>query len=217
MEEAGRIRLKRGILLVFEGIDGSGKTTQAQMLCERLRGKRYDAVCLHEPTGGRWGKLIRDLEREGSAHVDANTEMDYFYKDRLEDVAMNIEPALKARKIVVMDRYYPSNVAYQGARGLDPNRIEDMNRKIAPEPDFIIIFDLEPEAALDRIRRKRGSAPSCFESEGYLGKVRKIFLDRFGGRSNVRVLDGGSDRSPQVLSDQVWQSVEPLIRRAEIR
>jgi len=153
-EAQGR-KLKRGIIAAFEGIDGAGKSTQARMLCERLRDEKYAIICLHEPTDGLWGEKIRALAKNGRDNVTAQTEMEYFYNDRIEDVKNNIRPALEAKKIVIMDRYYFSSVAYQGARGINPTYIEERNKLIAPEPDVAFILDLSPHTAIDRIIEKR--------------------------------------------------------------
>ena len=115
LELEQRKQLKKGVLIAIDGIDGSGKTTQTIILFERLRKNGYPVVHLHEPTEGVWGQKIKDLAANGRHRVTAETEFDFFFQDRLEDVEKNILPTLKKKKIVIMDRYYFSNVAYQGA------------------------------------------------------------------------------------------------------
>ncbi len=114
---------KKGCLVSIEGIDGAGKSTQIRLLDEWLRRSGIDAVILKEPTDGVYGRQIR---QNAAAHkpVSPEEEMRLFMLDRREDVRHNILPALVAGKLVIMDRYYLSNIAYQGARGLDPAKIE---------------------------------------------------------------------------------------------
>lgn len=211
----GRKRLKRGVLIAIEGIDGAGKTTQAQILGKKLLKKGYPVISLHEPTEGRWGKKIKDLAKNGRHRILPETELDYFYFDRLEDVKENISPSLKKKKIVIMDRYYLSSVAYQGARGLDPDDIEKRNKMIAPIPDITILLDLDPEVALKRIRHNRNATPNHFERKKYLDHVRKVFLKQFSNRSKVKIVKGDSDRSIQRVASEIWKIVEPIIRNIE--
>jgi len=207
--------LSRGILIAIEGIDGAGKTTQSLMLSDRLSKKGYSVVPLHEPTDGIWGDKVRDLAKNGRHQVKAEEEMEFFYKDRLEDVTKNINPALKKKSIVIMDRYYFSSVAYQGARDIDPNYVENINKEIAPKPDLLIILDLTSAAGLKRIREKRNSTPNYFERSKYLQKVRKIFLEQFRNRPYTRVIDGDNTRSEQVVGEEIWEVVQPIIAEAE--
>src|SRR5665647_3426147 len=108
--------LKHGILIAVEGIDGAGKTTQSHMLTEKLNEEGYSAIFLHEPTNGQWGQKIKELAKNGRHGITPEEELDLFYKDRIEDVEKNINPNIKEKKIIVIDRYYYSNVTYQGAR-----------------------------------------------------------------------------------------------------
>ena len=213
-EAQGR-KLKRGIIAAFEGIDGAGKSTQARMLCERLRDEKYAIICLHEPTDGLWGEKIRALAKNGRDNVTAQTEMEYFYNDRIEDVKNNIRPALEAKKIVIMDRYYFSSVAYQGARGINPTYIEERNKLIAPEPDVAFILDLSPHTAIDRIIEKRKTVPNFFERDAYLEEVRKIFLNHFKGRQNVRIINANGHRSPAEISREIYAALSEVIRSAK--
>ena len=97
-----RYRLCRGLLIVFEGIDGAGKTTQVRLLDERLRRAGYDVVCLKEPTEGPWGQKLRQLAQHGRQQVSPATELEWFLQDRREDVEHNIQPALARGQIVVL-------------------------------------------------------------------------------------------------------------------
>lgn len=210
-----RKQLKRGILIAIEGIDGAGKTTQSIILLDKLSKSGYPVVRFHEPTDGLWGKKIKDLAMIGRRETNVETELEFFYFDRLEDVKNNVEPSLKNKKIVIMDRYYFSSVAYQGARGLDPDHIEKKNEEIAPKPDVLIILDLDPEVALRRIRHKRNTKPNHFERKKHLDHVRRIFLERFSGRPNVRILAGDDVRSISMVADEIWKIVKPIIRKVE--
>lgn len=207
--------LKRGVLVAIEGIDGAGKTTQSKILARELTKRGYSVVRLHEPTDGIWGKKIGDLAKNGRHKTKPETESEFFILDRIEDVKNNIRPNLQEKKIVIMDRYYFSNVAYQGARGLPPTDIEEKNKKIAPTPDITIILDLTPEVALKRIRRKRNGTPNHFERKKYLEAVRQIFLDQFGNRPNIRIVDGNDTRSITLITSEILGIIEPVIEKLE--
>lgn len=190
-------------LIVFEGIDGSGKTTQAKTLLRRLRARGIAAVFFREPTGGKWGREIRRkaLRRDS---LTPGEELELFVKDRRENVAKNLGPALAAGKVVVLDRYYLSTIAYQGAKGLDPGRIRRMNETFSPKPDLVFILDVEAGTGLSRIGdRKRKE--ELFEREDYLDKVRELF-NGFRGRKIIHI-DGTGDRKTisAVILEKVLQ------------
>jgi dTMP kinase len=102
-------------------------------------------------------------------------ELELFLKDRAEHVEQLIRPSLAAGKIVLLDRYYLSTAAYQGARGADPAKILEANEQFAPKPDLVLLLDFDPAGGLARIRA-RGDAPNTFEEAEQLRAVRKIFL-----------------------------------------
>jgi len=159
------------VLIAIEGIDGSGKTTIAKFLEEELRKIGYDVVKFKEPTDSEYGMKIRKILKE--RNLSPREELELFLRDRELDVRDNILPALKSGKIVIMDRYYYSTIAYQGALGLDVEEIKELNKKF-PKPDLVLILDVRPEKALERIKTKR--LLNRFENLNYLKKVREIFL-----------------------------------------
>jgi len=161
----------RGLLIAVEGIDGAGKTTIANHLCDFISKKGYKCVVLKEPSESIYGRMIKSLK----SRPDPETEMELFLKDREMDVKDRILPALEEGKIVIMDRYYYSNIAYQSARGLNADRIRELNEKIAPKPDLVILLDLSPSKALERIKNREKL--SIFEEKDYLEKVRQKFRE----------------------------------------
>jgi dTMP kinase len=173
-------KARNGILIVLEGIDGAGKSTQAALLAGKLREMGRKVAVFREPTDGLWGRKIRDkAKRAGS--LTAEEELDLFLKDRRENVEKNLKPALERGETVILDRYYFSTIAYQGARGLDTGRIRRLNEEFAVPPDLVFILDVDPEKGLGRIR-DRGTRDELFEREDYLRKVRAIFRSFRGGR-----------------------------------
>ncbi len=190
-----------GLLIALEGIDGAGKTTQANLLSNRLRAEGYDCVVFKEPTMGEWGRKIALLSKNGRT-LSAEEELKYFYEDRREDVQHNIEPALKKGKIVIMDRYYYSTMAYQGAKGLVPEHIEQKNLEIAPKPDLVIVLDIDTSTAKHRILLRKDQ-PNHFEQR--LGPVREIFQKIAKTRSEINTIPG--DLSIQEIHSRIYSLV----------
>lgn len=175
--------MARPLFIVFEGIDGSGKSTQCDLLFDHARSAGLPAVRLAEPTGGAWGRKVREmLARKEMA--PAEEQLRLFLMDRKDDAERNITPALNDGKIIIMDRYYFSNAAYQGAAGIAPERIIDENRAMSfPEPHRVYFIDIPADVAVRRISGRSGKREEVFEKEAFLKRVREIYLsiadDRF--------------------------------------
>lgn len=165
--------MSQGKLIVLEGIDGTGKSTQARRLGEWLAEQGRDVVLSREPTDGPWGRRLRESATTG--RLSPEEELACFYHDRREHVETLIRPALEAGKWVILDRYYFSMMAYQGSRGFDPATIRAENEVFAPPPDLLLILDLETENALARIG-SRGDVANEFEKRESLDRCRAIFL-----------------------------------------
>src|SRR5437762_903582 len=138
-----------GFLLVLEGIDGAGKSTQADMIEAALVQRGFSVLRTREPTDGKWGQKLRASATTGRLPIAE--ELHAFYEDRKEHVTALIEPSLAAGKVVIVDRYYFSMAAYQGARGIDFREIIAKNEEFAPEPDLLVMLDVEPQAGRSRI------------------------------------------------------------------
>lgn len=167
------MKLKKGVLFVLEGIDGTGKTTQAKLLVEALESRGIDSVYFREPSNSRWGMEIKHKARFADL-LTPEEELTLFIADRKENTKKNIKPALEAKKAVIQDRYYFSTIAYQGAKGIDPESIRRENEAFAVLPDLVFILDMDPASGLARVK-KRGERDLLFEREDYLARVRKIF------------------------------------------
>lgn len=189
-------RLPKGVLLAFEGIDGSGKSTQAQRLADWFQAQGLEVVRSREPTDGPWGRKLR--EARFTARMSPEDELAAFMADRREHVEKLIRPALERGALTVVDRYYYSTVAYQGARGLDPAELLAKNRAFAPIPDLVLLVDVDPREALARIHL-RGQGQDLFENLPVLTRVREIFLSLVD--SHLAVIDGA--RPPEVVFGEV--------------
>jgi dTMP kinase len=155
----------------MEGIDGAGKTTQVRSLEALLREAAIPHLATKEPTAGPWGRKIRESARTG--RMSREEELEAFLQDRREHVAGELLPALRAGQVVLVDRYYFSTVAYQGARGFDPQELLAKNA-FAPEPDVLIVLDVPVEVGLARVRQ-RGDVADTFEQAEELARARAIF------------------------------------------
>jgi len=159
----------KGKLIIFEGTDGTGKSTQLKLLATALQKKGLPVVSSFEPTNGFYGQQIRKLSTNRQ-DTTLEEELEFFLSDRKEHVDTIIAPALASGKTVLCDRYYLSTMAYQGAAGLDPAAIFKKNA-FAPTPDLALLFYAPIETGVTRITEARGDTLNDFEKKEYLAQV----------------------------------------------
>jgi len=198
---------KREAFICIEGIDGSGKTTQARRLVRSLRLKGFDVVYTTEPSTSEVGQLVRRyvLDREKRVHVAVEALL--FAADRVEHVEKRIKPALLEGKIVVCDRYVYSTLAYQGAGGLDFKWIEQINR-FALVPDLALFLDVPPEVVVQRMLPK--PKKSVMETLQNQRRVREVYLRMVKEGRLVRI--DGNKPVDDVASDILGVVVDFLER-----
>lgn len=207
---------ERGQFITFEGIDGSGKTTQMRLLGERLRARDRDVYETVEPGGTAVGQQIRRILLD-SANQDLRpmTELLLYFASRAQNVEQCILPALRAGKIVLCDRFTDSTLAYQGyARGLGAEIVLALDR-IACQgltPDLTLLIDVDVETGLARMcARNAGGTTSETrlddESRDFHQKVRDAYLAV--ARENpgrIRAIDGRG--APEKVAARVWEIVQ---------
>ena len=193
------------MFISFEGIEGSGKTTQAKHTVRLLQDKGHDCVITREPGGTRIGEKIRAILLDPlSKDMDPLTELLLYTADRAQHIKEYILPLLSDGKIVLCDRYYDATMAYQGfARGLDIGLIEKIHKLLFEnlKPDITLLLDLPPEIGLERAWKQinngnRISQETRFEEErlsfhkrvraGYL-ELSRLEPERF------RIIDASKD------------------------
>ena len=160
-------------LIVIEGPDGAGKSTLQRGLAAHLATLGITVVQSREPTNGPYGNALRDAAR--TKRLAPEQELELLLKDRRAHLDDVIKPALARGEWVILDRYYFSTIAYQGAAGLDLAMLQAVNEAFAPPPDALLLLDLPVEESLKRIQT-RGIASDDFERPSTLKRVREIFL-----------------------------------------
>ncbi len=201
-----------GLFIVFEGIDGTGKTTQISRLLKYLQQNKFDSVSFYQPTHGLWGKKLRQLFIEGHV-IPIKDEIQLSVNDRRESVENSILPALQGNKIVLLDRYYWSNAAYQGILDESFKDILEQNSDF-PEPDIIIYFDIDTEVAYKRILNERKEIPNQFETLANLQKSKQIYQEIIQGKyfsgALIRI---PADKDPDTVFNHIKSKIIPLIQK----
>ena len=203
----------RGKFITFEGGEGSGKSTHASALAERLKTLAIECVLTREPGGSPGAEIIRHIILSGIAKpLGAETETILFAAARDDHVRMTIEPALDAGKWVICDRFIDSTRVYQGALGkVDMKLIRGLERVTvgAAMPDLTFVLDVPANIGLARAKTRRGTAVADrFESEAieFHEDLRRAFLvlaEREPKR--IVVIDGRAPRD--VVAERIWATV----------
>jgi dTMP kinase len=172
--------MTRGRFITLEGIDGAGKSSHLDVLCEHIRARHGEPVVTREPGGTAAGEALRALVLHHA--MEPLAEALCMFAGRSEHLRAVIEPALAAGRWVVCDRFSDSTYAYQcGGRGLETARFDALEALVHPalQPDATFLFDLDPVIACDR-QRAQGRSPDKFEreSEAFFTRVRNAYLER---------------------------------------
>lgn len=218
-------QLPGGLFITLEGGDGTGKSTQARLLADRLRNVGH-AVCLtEEPGGAALGRHVRTFFEQqtltGGRSIAPEAELFLFEAARSQHVTELIRPALTKGEVVLCDRYGDSSIAYQGyGRGLDLGWIRECNAVATGglTPALTLLFDLDTAAALARVaaahagheRRHRDAIED--EPLAFHERVRQGFLALAGAEPDrIVVIDAGA--APEAVAEQAWVHVEGALRR----
>jgi len=191
----------KGKFISIEGIDGCGKSTHAKLLARWLRSRGRKVIITDEPTNGTVGRIIKRVLK-GELKLPIAAEALLFAADRVQHIADVIEPALKAGKVVLNERYVCSSLAYQSARGVPVSWIASIN-KHAIKPDLTILIDVPAKAALARIKPSRRLDE--FERNLRLQqRVRRNYL-HIAKREGLKIVDGARSR------DEVQAEIRRLV------
>lgn len=203
-----------GLLISFEGVDGSGKSTQARLLADRLQATGHDVLLLREPGGTALSERIRALLLDATLAVDPYAELLLFSAARAQLVRERIRPALAAGTVVLLDRFYDSTAAYQGAgRGVaEAGWLADFNHRVADglAPHRTYLVALAPAEAAAR-RGGRAAQDRMEEAgEAFYERVAQAY-ERLAQAEPDRFVRLDGTRTIEALHEAIWDDVRRLL------
>ncbi|MFW6378055.1 MAG: dTMP kinase [Bacillota bacterium] len=205
-----------GLFITLEGLEGSGKTTQQRQVVRNLRDRGLDVILTREPGATRLGKKIRQLLLDPDwDEMTPRAEILLFAADRAQHVEEIVKPALKKDKIVISDRYFDSNLAYQGyGRGLDIEMVRKINLWAVDylKPDLTFFLDLPVEVGLARARAQTADKlGDRLEREelNFYQQIRAGYLELAKESERFRVID--ANRKIEEVNSEILQEIEGMI------
>ncbi|UZE93955.1 MAG: dTMP kinase [Candidatus Pacearchaeota archaeon] len=203
------MKQQKNIFIVFDGIDGNGKSAQVEILKKYLEKLGFDVFLISEPSEGEYGKKIENLlRRKEAARVSKEKWLELFRLDT-KDVVRNIKTALEERKIVICDRYYYSTLAYQ----LDEEEWQEYTKEFLM-PTITFIIDVPADIALERVKEKyeiTKEKRSYFEKLKILRKTRKKFLLLPNYlKDNIKIIEG--NRPIQTVAKDIKKEIDILMK-----
>ncbi len=216
---ADSIKVPGGFFIALEGIDGTGKTTLTKRLGETLSSV-FEVYETREPSDTEAGRTLRESFIKG--RLSPMREAELFVKDRRIHIEREIEPFLSMGQIVITDRYFFSNIAYQGAEGVPMDKLKEMNSGF-PLPDMVLYIDIDVDTALRRINSTRGVANLMETREGIL-RVKGIYenlardyQDIFLRLDGLQSIDGVMKSSLNVLLNRIEGKLTDKTARDKLR
>lgn len=213
---------RAGLFVTFEGLDGSGKTTQMRLLAGRLRAGGYEVVETVEPGGTTIGKGIRQILLDpANQHLSPVAELLLYFAARAQNVDELINPAIAAGKIVLADRYTDSTLAYQGAgRGLGQTVVRQLHEIACRgrDPHVTLLFDIDLKTALDRAHARNREKAVDGLNETRMDEQEAAFYERVhaayeevasANPARFRRIDGNG--TPQEVAARVWSAFAPVL------
>ena len=203
----------KGIFIVMDGVDGSGKSEMTRVLQDYLsKNKKYNVLITREPTDGKYGKEVRDiLKNENDPKINSERMLELFIKDREEHLKNTIIPFLNKSNehdvnIVISDRYYYSTISFQATQGLDMKMLIEINKEFL-KPDIAFIMDINPEIALERIKTRKKEK---FEQLKFMNKLRDKYLElpRFL-KDNIKIID--ASKGLEEVFEDIKKEVDKLL------
>jgi len=201
-----------GTFIVFEGLDGSGQTTQAELLKEFLEKRKKEVLLTKEPTeGSEKTKVAPEIQKILNGEIEATDKnlQGLFIEDRKLHLEGQIKPALKEGKVVISDRYKYSTIAYGAANGVSKEWLEKKQEDFL-EPDLTILLNVSPEVCIDRIKG-RGENITIFEKKKRLDDIWEVYKE-LSDEYNMEVVDGNSDASIKKVARRVQSVVMKELR-----
>ncbi len=196
-----------GKLIVMEGLDGSGKSTQTKLLVEHLKKKGFQVHLTNEPSDKGLRKIIKDTISTKSKIDDPILDALLYTSDRRFHLKSEILPLLEQNFIVISDRYYHSTFTYQQAQGLDLDWLIDIN-KFSLKPNLTIIIDSNPEKALERISKENRQNIAKFEKLEFLKKLRGNYLNLPEKLKDEKIIIIDGDRPREEVFGDIKKIVE---------
>lgn len=210
--------MKKGLFITFEGNDGSGKTTMAQLIYDRLNQEGYDVILTREPGGIEIAEKIRDIILDpANTAMDARCEALLYAASRRQHLAQKVIPALNDKKIVICDRFIDSSLAYQGhARGIGIDEVYELNQFAIDSymPDLTLFFKISVEEAKKRMDARGNLNRLDQEQSDFHQKVREgyeLICQKYPQR--IKVID--AHPAIEIVLEDVYQNIKQFIKAYE--
>ena len=199
--------MRKGAFIVFEGIDGSGKSTQAKLLQEALKRNGIEVLLTKEPTDGPIGRVIRKGLRD-ELNFSMRTIQLLFTADRSYHLEKEIFPLLKKGINVICDRYFFSSIAFGGYEIDDINWLFQINQRFFL-PDIVFLLEVSPKTAISRLKKERYSL-TLFEKEEKLKKIAQNFRELSQKFKNIKIIDG--EKKIEEVFEKIKKEIKKLFK-----
>ncbi len=207
--------MKKGVFITFEGIEGAGKSTQIEILSEKLKKKGIKTLTTFEPGDTELGKKIRDLLLNPSLSINPLSELLLYFADRLQHIEEKINPFLSQGFVVICDRFTDSTLAYQGyGRGISIELITTLNKILLNsfKPDITILLDLSPEIGLERNKKIKKNDKFELETLPFHNRVRKGFL-QIASTDTERFIVIDGNRGINEIATEIYDKLKERLKK----